>query len=343
MFCDAPISMNTIAEVFDHSKDCVKLLSAEGRLLWMNAGGLTAMELDDFASVKDADWSSFWPTESQDLVRRSYDNRPAAPTHFTAFCPTALGSKRWWDVSVVPLDDFDGSLFGFLATSRDVTERVVRSRSREALLQEMRHRQGNTLSLASTLMVLHSRDRPEVSAFVEEMSGRLAALGRAQSVVGNQETDADVDIDLLNLLEVLVRPLVGPDCELNLDIEPGTYLDADNLDAVGMVLSELAVNSAKHGAFNHGGRLALSVSYTNDGVEFTWQERCDRAVAQTRREGGQGQTLMHRIATIHDGTFEVEWRPRGQLARLTLSHRANEGDVTGPAVSSDHGGIIHAA
>ena len=38
---------------FDQSEDCVKLISLDGTVLWINANGQCAMEIDDFTTVEN--------------------------------------------------------------------------------------------------------------------------------------------------------------------------------------------------------------------------------------------------------------------------------------------------
>lgn len=306
-----------LTETYEHSVDCVQLIDPDGRLLWVNRP-----TVDGFGLSEDAvgtDWASHWPEEVAVPLRAACDAQEPAAAHVTAARTTVRDRSVWWDVSIVPVNDPMGWHVGHFVTCRDVTLRETQNGAREILLEEMRHRQSNTLALASTLISLHGRDKPELGTFVDEMSKRLAAMGRAQAVVARRDNPSDGVHDVQGLLGTLVRPLVGPTCELVIDVEPGIVLPASRIDVVGMVLSELAVNSAKHGAFLHGGRVALSVVRTGEGIEFSWQERSDVEVAACQREGGMGQKLMNRFAAIHDGAFEVTWRPRGQLARLMLS------------------------
>jgi hypothetical protein len=42
------------------SQDCIKMLDLEGRLLWMNEGGMQALEICDFSPLENASWIDFW-------------------------------------------------------------------------------------------------------------------------------------------------------------------------------------------------------------------------------------------------------------------------------------------
>lgn len=333
-----PISLDSIAAVFDDATDCVKLISRDGRVLWMNRGGLCAMEISDFTAVRGAEWASFWPDGEAARLRDYLSEHRTDSLHFTAQCATARGTQKWWDVSIVPISTPQGQHGGYIASSRDATAREVAARTREVLLQEMRHRQGNTLTLASLLMQVHARGRPELSAFAAEMGDRLAALGRAQALVGQQtrtpgddpaeDRDAARDdlIDVARILRVLVQPLAGPKCRLSIDVPPGIALHQDRIDVVGTVISELAVNSSKHGAFRHGGDVRLWTE-TEPGAQLSiaWHETSRAAVRRHARDGGQGLDLMRRVAEINGGAFDVEWGDKGHMARLRLPSEVRGG------------------
>lgn len=110
-------------QLFESSPDCVKVLDLDGNLLAMNKNGQCAMEIDDFGPLCGAQWTSFWPRDAQDAVHAALNAaRAGGLGRFNAFCPTAKGSARWWDVVVTPVYADDGRVVNLLSVSRDVTE-----------------------------------------------------------------------------------------------------------------------------------------------------------------------------------------------------------------------------
>ncbi|MBV9930632.1 MAG: EAL domain-containing protein [Alphaproteobacteria bacterium] len=104
------------------SVDCIKILSVDGRIELMNGPGLCAMEIDDFDQLVGQEWAALWPVAGRALVRNAVARaRAGAAVRFSAPCPTAKGSPRWWDVIVTPLRDGRGRITRFLAMSRDIT------------------------------------------------------------------------------------------------------------------------------------------------------------------------------------------------------------------------------
>jgi diguanylate cyclase (GGDEF)-like protein len=120
--------------ILEGSADCIKLLSLDGHILFMNTPGLQAMEIDDFATIKDRLWCTLWPGDgkasARDAVLAASKGEAA---RFHAFRPTAHGAPRWWDVVVTPITCDRGKVKQLLAVSRDTTvHRKVSERLRIA-------------------------------------------------------------------------------------------------------------------------------------------------------------------------------------------------------------------
>jgi PAS domain S-box-containing protein len=110
----------------ESSLDCLKVLDTEGRLTYMNYNGTCIMEIDDFSAVKDKSWWDLWPDDSKEIVKSAIAQALAGETaQFQAFCPTAKGTPRWWDVTVSPITSTDDSISQLISVSRDITEKRV--------------------------------------------------------------------------------------------------------------------------------------------------------------------------------------------------------------------------
>jgi len=297
-----------LAAILDQSADCIKVISKHGTVDYMNRNGQCAMEIDDFCAIAGQSWSALWPEESRLLVEQSMEKAGnGEPSRFEAFCPTAKGSARWWDVSVSPLRRPDGELDGFIATSRDVTDRVNQGALRDAMADEMRHRLRNNYVIVSSLLRAYSRGRPEQQVFAHEMIDRLNGLGIAQTMKAEGTNTC-----LLNdLVPALLEPYGTPDCEMQIGEIPNIRLDQAQVDTLALVLGELAVNSTKHGALSAQGTARVSGALVDDRIEVTWSERSDRKVTNQTREGGQGLRLMERVLAAHSGGITLCWFERG--------------------------------
>ena len=304
-----------LAAILDQSADCIKVISARGEVEYMNRNGQCAMEIDDFCVVAGQSWSALWPAESRSLIERSMEKASNGDTsRFEAFCPTAKGSPRWWDVSVSPLRRPDGELDGFIATSRDVTDRVNQGALRDAVADEMRHRLRNNFVIVGSLLNAYSRGKPEQQMFAREMIDRLNGLGIAQTMTA----EGGKGCPLSELVHALLEPYVTPRCEIGFGELSNLCLDQAQVDTFALVLGELAVNSTKHGALGGKGVVRVSCALVEQRIELTWSERSDRAVTSQARDGGQGLQLMERVLASRSGGICLTWAERGLDVRFYL-------------------------
>ena len=143
--------------LFDALPECVKLLDMDGAVLDINCGGSRAMEIDDVGTVRGKPWVGFWPEASQAAVEAALDAARSGGTgHFSAACPTAKGTPKWWDVLVSRTADDQHQQSRLLAISRDVTEqrRADDERKRaELALHASRERFEKIVSQAATGVV----------------------------------------------------------------------------------------------------------------------------------------------------------------------------------------------
>ena len=114
---------STDGQLFESSPDCAKVLDLDGRLHAMNRNGQCLMEIDDFEALRGRAWTSLWPGEAQPDIEHALATARAGGTRrFPAFCPTAKGTPKWWDIVVSPIRGGDGRPVALLSVSRDITE-----------------------------------------------------------------------------------------------------------------------------------------------------------------------------------------------------------------------------
>jgi PAS domain S-box-containing protein len=123
-------------QVLESSRDCIKVLDLDAQILYINAGGLCLLEIDDLTPYLNTNWVNFWQDESRQKVEAAIAVAKSKETsRFLGFCLTAKGTPKWWDVIVTPMLDQEGQVNQLLATSRDITDRVQLEHDRDLILQ----------------------------------------------------------------------------------------------------------------------------------------------------------------------------------------------------------------
>ena len=300
-------SNEMLAAVLDQSVDCIKVIGPTGTLDFMNRNGRCAMGIDDFNAVAGKNWWDLWPAESQDLVRASIATACETGTaRFEAFCPTAKGAPKWWDVTVSPLRDDTGELRGLISISRDVSADVRARELRETTTAEMKHRLRNAYALTSAIVTMSARGRDEYRDFAREIGQRLEQLGIAQMLL--------LDAGSLGkpTLAALVSRLTEPFCSdagmLDIERLPDVALGEDQVRTLALVLGEFSTNSNKYGALGHGGRIAITAEVGDGVLTLHWAERSDRPVAAVPRDGGSGLALIRRALAAQRGSLDTDFR-----------------------------------
>ncbi|OYD96441.1 hypothetical protein CDG76_06555 [Nostoc sp. 'Peltigera membranacea cyanobiont' 210A] len=119
--------------ILDSSSDCIKVLNLDGRLLYMNTGGLCLMEIDDLNSYLNNEWLCFWEGSSRQQAEEALAaTKTGKVSIFSGYCPTVKGTPKWWEVVISPILDASGQMERILLISRDITDR----KKIELLLQE---------------------------------------------------------------------------------------------------------------------------------------------------------------------------------------------------------------
>ncbi|GKS59475.1 hypothetical protein YTPLAS18_30020 [Nitrospira sp.] len=143
--------------LLESSRDCITILDLEGRLLSMNAHGLTALEVCGIGPLIGSPWIEFWEGEDQEGARMAVEEaRHDRLGRFTGSFPIRqTKTPKWWDVSVTAILDKDGRPEKLLAISRDVTElkqgELALRRSREELEEQVRIRTQDLAQTSTTL------------------------------------------------------------------------------------------------------------------------------------------------------------------------------------------------
>lgn len=131
------IKFPLLERVFDASPNCIKVLDFDSRLIFLNQTGRCLMEFSDESQFYGKKWADLWPIENRELVVKSIEQaKLGSSTSFEAFCPTAKGTARWWDVYVAPIKAGD-QVTHIVSVSRDISERKLGEEAQRKYSQEL--------------------------------------------------------------------------------------------------------------------------------------------------------------------------------------------------------------
>ncbi|HEX7286130.1 MAG TPA: sigma 54-interacting transcriptional regulator [Candidatus Angelobacter sp.] len=186
------------------SQDCIKVLDLDGRLQFMNAGGMRVLEVCDFDSVANSNWLDFWQGPDRAAAEEAVAKaREGGIGRFMGFFPTVITrTPMWFDVVISPILDSQGRPEKLLALSRDVTER---KNTESALRAAHQFNQEIINSAAEGIIVYDMELRYLVfNPFIQELTGR-----RAEEVLGRRAPDVFPWIREMGLDKMMERAVQG--------------------------------------------------------------------------------------------------------------------------------------
>ncbi|MEO5804699.1 MAG: PAS domain-containing protein [Verrucomicrobiota bacterium] len=107
----------------ESSRDCIKELDLEGRLLSMNGVGQCLFEIDDLTPFLHRPWKEFWKSDSAVAQQAVETAMSGGVGKFEGACETVKGNNKWWSVVVTPIVNAAGQPARLLVVSRDITDR----------------------------------------------------------------------------------------------------------------------------------------------------------------------------------------------------------------------------
>jgi two-component sensor histidine kinase len=240
------------------------------------------------------------------------------PPHFTIVAPTLS--------HVVSLALYVGSAAVIICVAegyRRAMQRVsVEELKRELLMEELQHRNKNTMAVVQSIVsqsLLGNREE------AEKINGRIKALSATNDLLTGSP---DQITDLKSVLSAEFKPyavgrIVMDGRRMN--------LGGDLAKPLALVFHELATNAAKYGSLSEpGGVLSVCWEVFGGRAEIRWVEQGGPIVAAPTKQGFGTQFIGQILKTL-EGAVVTEFRPRG--VECTISFLVPEPMLRSPGRS----------
>lgn len=195
---------------------------------------------------------------------------------------------------VRPFDEYDVEALQSIANIvASAVREAAAENHRSLVMREMAHRSGNLLQIVNAIAKQTFTDDRVTAEAQSAFRGRLASLSRANYLIAHGGWEPT---RLIALVDETLRPFEGRYTLTGRDIMLPAELSFD----LGMVLHELATNSAKYGSLStEGGRIELRWSVGRDPENkrrfyFAWTDHRPTA-APTGAGGGFGSKLKQSL------------------------------------------------
>lgn len=210
------------------------------------------------------------------------------------------GRSRWLKTFARHVADSDpGRVIG---VSVDVTAEYELAEARELMLNEMNHRVKNLFAMIGGILRMAARKHETVKGLVDDVEGRILALGSAHSLASNQKRAAAVSIH--DLIETILTPYRR---HATIDIDGRDLPIAANfITPLTLILHEWSTNALKHGVLGKpDGRLRIHWKETDGEIHLVWNEIGTGAV-EPPGAAGFGTVLLASAARQIGGTVSTD-------------------------------------
>ncbi|GGE01408.1 hypothetical protein GCM10011515_21480 [Tsuneonella deserti] len=234
------------------------------------------------------------------------------------------GTYRWTLGRALPVRDQDGEIVRWVGTCTDIDEHKRTAEQNEILSRELSHRIKNIFAVVNGLIGLTARQFPATKPLAAALQARIAALGRAHNYVrphSEESAPHPGPQTLTSLFEQILAPY--PALDEGRMVITGTDLAVDDRGAtpIGLVIHELATNSAKYGALSvPDGRVDLHTVVNGGQVTITWQEAGGPPLSGEPAQLGFG-TRLSDISITHQlgGRLARTWAPEGLRVEMEVA------------------------
>jgi two-component sensor histidine kinase len=164
--------------------------------------------------------------------------------------------------------------------------------------------------------IIELTNAPDMAAYKSSVTGRVAALARAQGSLAAQRYEGAsirgvIEHELATLGRAAQYEILGPDW----------MLSAKQVQPLSMLIHELATNATKHGALSReDGCVRVRISRNSGRAQLEWEETGGPPVSPPSSQGF-GSRLIRQLTEQLDGESALEWNAAGLMARLRFPER----------------------
>ncbi|AZO81833.1 MULTISPECIES: sensor histidine kinase [unclassified Bosea (in: a-proteobacteria)] len=309
-----------------------RAIGAAGVALWswnvqtnafsMDERGFELWAVPQSDNVKFEDLSARIHPADRDRVRAAFTATRAIIGAYEIDFRIIIGEEIRW-ISARGIGD-DSALHENLAYGifLDVTGRKQAEEGHELLAGEMSHRVKNLLAIAAGLTQISSRSATTAKEMAVELTGRLAALGRAHDLVRPLPGHQGRAALLGDLISILLSPYEDKGAfsrRIRVAV-PRMGVGEVAATTIALIIHELATNSLKYGAlFSEAGTLDVSGSLDDDNLKIVWIERGGPSVEPPNGAEGYGSRLVVRsVSGQLGGSINYDWSAEGVVVTLMI-------------------------
>ena len=237
--------------------------------------------------------------------------------HYETLRQRKDGSKVWVSLTISPLKDAQGRVFGASKIARDMTERRRADEHRKILMGELNHRVKNTLAVIQSIASQTLGHAATIEQAREAFGSRLINLAKAHDILTRESWTG---ASLTEIVANTVKPHASSQGRFRIE-GPEVYLAPNPALAVAMALHELSNNAAKYGALStEDGHVIIVWKLPGEGDDrrlmLRWKERGGPKIVPSDHHGFGSVMIERVLAAELGGKVHVAYESAGLVCTI---------------------------
>jgi PAS domain S-box-containing protein len=233
------------------------------------------------------------------------------------------GQYRWTLGRALPVRNAAGAITRWIGTCTDIDDAKRNAALTELISRELSHRIKNIFAVISGLIGISAPKTGEAGRYAKEISGRIAALGRAHNFArphGPESAALQSYGGLHGLLSELMLPYDRTDGQRFSITGEDIEVSDRSATPLALLIHELATNAVKYGALlTDDGRIDIKTRHEGSDLILEWHEQGGPPIDGEPTETGFGTQLADiSIVSQLGGTLERSWMRDGLIVTVTL-------------------------
>ncbi|MBK1664923.1 histidine kinase [Rhodospirillum rubrum] len=199
---------------------------------------------------------------------------------------------------------------------------------KDVLLQEMRHRVGNSLQLIASILLMKARavSSEETRHHLQDAHQRILSIAAAQQQLQASRHGEAIALApyLGRLCETLTTTLIGDARPIVVRVAADGSAPSNEAASLGLIVTELVINALKHAFLADATTGEILVAYESAAAGGAWRLSVSDNGVGTPTEGaakvapGLGTSIIQALGHQLDARIEIVGGPRG--TRVSLTH-----------------------
>ena len=177
-------------------------------------------------------------------------------------------------------------------------------------MQEVQHRVANSLQIIASILLQSAKrvQSDEARGQLQDAHSRVMSLAAVQQQLAlSEQTSVEVQSYFTQLCKSLAASMIRDPAKLSIEINVDYgFVPSDMATSLGLIITELVINSLKHAFPNNEGKIKVTFEETGNNHKLTVQDNgVGMPIAPNKAKPGLGTSLVEALAQKLDAEIVV--------------------------------------